>query len=103
MLAYFSSPAPATAPPKRSTAASNTSDAVPSASGASLTTSLARYSKPEDSDPNYTLDCEKPTKVHLVRNDIVHFYPGPITSKELDTLASVIHALRPITEAPVMT
>ncbi len=54
--------APATDPPKPSTDASNTYEAQPSASATSPTTSPDACSKPEDSDPNYTLLCEEPVK-----------------------------------------
>ena len=47
--------------PKRSTAASNTYAAPPSDSVTSPTTSPAASSKPEDSDPNYTLNYEEPS------------------------------------------
>ena len=53
-------PAPATAPPRRSTADSNTSAAPPSASATSPTTSPAACSRPAASDPDYTLDCDEP-------------------------------------------
>ena len=46
--------------PRRSTAASNTSAAPPSASATSPTTSPDPCSRPADSDPDYTLDCEEP-------------------------------------------
>ena len=42
-------------------AASNTSAAQPSASATSPTTSPDAYSKPADSDPDYTLDSEEPS------------------------------------------
>lgn len=54
-------PPPATAPPKRSTADSNTSAAQPSDSATSPTTSPEACSSPEDSDRNYTPECEEPT------------------------------------------
>ena len=53
-------PAPATDPPRRSTDDSNTSAAPPSGSATSPTTSPDAYSKPADSDPDYTLDSEEP-------------------------------------------
>ena len=46
--------------PKPSTGASNTYAAPPSDSAISPTTSPAASSKPEDSDPNYTLNYEAP-------------------------------------------
>ena len=49
-----------TAPPRRSTADSNTSAAPPSGSATSPTTSPDPYSRPAASDPDYTLDCEEP-------------------------------------------
>ena len=51
---------PATAPPKPSTAASNTYAAPPSDSETSPTTSPEHSSKPEDSNPNYTPNYEEP-------------------------------------------
>ena len=48
------------APPKPSTAASNTYAAPPSDSETSPTTSPEHSSKQEDSDPNYTLNYEEP-------------------------------------------
>ncbi len=56
-------PAPATDPPKRSTAASNTSADPPSASATSPTTSPDPYSNPAASDLSYTLECDEPVKV----------------------------------------
>ena len=53
-------PTPATAPPKPSTAASNTYAAPPSDSETSPTTSPEHSSKPEDSNPNYTPNYEEP-------------------------------------------
>ena len=53
------------APPKPSTAASNTYAALPSDSETSPTTSPAASSKPEDSDPNYTLNYEEPVKYRI--------------------------------------
>ena len=52
----------ATARPRRSTDDSNTSAAPPSDSATSPTTSPDRCSRPADSDPDYTLDCEEPLK-----------------------------------------
>ena len=52
--------APATDPPKRSTAGSSTSADPPSASATSPTTSPDAYLRPADSDPDYTVDCEEP-------------------------------------------
>ena len=54
ILAYFSNPAPATAPPKPSTAASNTYADPPSGSETSPTSSPEHSSKQADSNPNYT-------------------------------------------------
>lgn len=54
------------APPKPSTAASNTYAAPPSDSETSPTTSPEHSSKQEDSDPNYTLNYEEPDIVKLV-------------------------------------
>ncbi len=62
VLAYFDRPARPTAQPKRSMADSNTSEAPPSASGTSPTTSPDRCSRPADSGPTYTVDCEEPVK-----------------------------------------
>ena len=53
-------PTPATAPPKLSTAASNTYAAPPSDSETSATTSPERSSRPADSNPNYTPNYEEP-------------------------------------------
>lgn len=58
-------PAPATDPPKPSTADSNTSAAQHSASATSPTTSPDHYSKPAASDHNYTLDHEEPVKCSI--------------------------------------
>ncbi len=55
-------PARRTAPPRPSKTGSNTSAAAPSGSGTRRTTSHARRSKPADSDPDYTLDCDEPGK-----------------------------------------
>src|SRR5690606_14398501 len=46
--------------PRRSTAASSTYAAPPSASGTSPTTSPEACSRPGASDPDYTLDCDEP-------------------------------------------
>jgi transposase len=59
-LGLLTGPAPATARPRRSTAASNTYAARPSASATSPTTSPDHYWRPADSDPDYTLHCEEP-------------------------------------------
>ena len=67
VLAYFDRQAPATGPPRRSTAASSTCAAPPSDSATSPTTSLDPYSKPAASDSNYTLDCEGPPKGRLAQ------------------------------------
>lgn len=56
MLAYFERPAPATAPPKRLTAPSSTSETAPSACATSPTTPPAHYSKQANSNPNDTHD-----------------------------------------------
>ena len=53
-------PAPATAPPKRSTAASSTSAAPPWVSATSPTTSPDHSWKPADSNPDYTVIHEEP-------------------------------------------
>lgn len=37
-------------------------------------------------------------RVRMIRNDVMHFSPDPITSQELDTLASAMRMLRLITE-----
>ena len=60
VLAYFDRPAPATDPPKRSTAGSNTYAAPLSASATSRTTSPDRCSRPAGSRRDYTLVCEEP-------------------------------------------
>jgi transposase len=60
VLADFDRPAPPTGRPRRSTAASNTSAAQPSASATSPTTSPDRLRRPAGSDPDYTLDHEEP-------------------------------------------
>ena len=60
ILAYFDHPTPATAPPKPSTAASNTYADPHSDSETSPTTSPEHSSKPEDLDPNYTPNYEEP-------------------------------------------
>src|SRR5262249_39827131 len=53
-------PAHPTAPPRRSTAGSNTCGAPPSDSATSPTTSPDPCSRPAASDPDYTLDREEP-------------------------------------------
>ena len=63
VLAYFDRPGTSNGPTEAICAASNTSAAPPSNSGTSPTTSPAACSKPADSDPTYTLDCEEPFKV----------------------------------------
>ena len=55
-------PTPPMALPKPSTGALNTYAAPPSDSATSPTPSPAASSKPEDSDPNYTLNYEEPSK-----------------------------------------
>ena len=61
ILTYFDRPPPpAMAPPKPSTAASNTYAALPSDSGTSPTTSTEHSSKQEGSDPNYTPNYKEP-------------------------------------------
>ena len=60
VLAYFDRPRTTNCPPKRSTAGSNTYVAPPSVSATSPTTSHDHYSKPADSGPSYTLDCDEP-------------------------------------------
>lgn len=39
-------------------------------------------------------------RVRLIRNDVMHFSPDPITPEELDTLASAMRTLRLITDDP---
>ena len=53
-------PTPVTVRPKRSTAASNTYAAPPSASATCTTTSPDHCSTPAASDPEYTLFCDEP-------------------------------------------
>ena len=65
ILAYFDHPTPAMAPPKSSTAPSNTYAAPPSDSATSPTTSPEHSSKLEDSRPNYTPNYEEPVKWRL--------------------------------------
>lgn len=62
VLGYFAGPAPATDPPKRSTDGSSPAEAQRSASATSRTMSRDHCSKPEDSDPAYTLECDEPAK-----------------------------------------
>ena len=63
ILAYITPPpTPQAAPPKPSTHPSNTYAAPHSGSAISPTTSPAASSKQEDSDPNYTLNYEEPSK-----------------------------------------
>ena len=63
ILAFSSTtPAPATAPPKRSTASSNASEEQPEDSAASPTTSPDPYSTPAGSDPSSTHSCEEPLR-----------------------------------------
>lgn len=62
VLGYFAGPAPATDPPKRSTDGSSPAEAQRSASATSRTMSRDHCSKPEDSDPAYTLECDEPVK-----------------------------------------
>ena len=69
VLAYFDHPRTSTtAPANRSTAASNTSADPPTAPATSPTMSHAACSKPADSDPHYTLDCEEPPNHHYDRH-----------------------------------
>jgi len=63
VLAYFDRPAPPTAPPRRSTAASNICAAQPWDFATSPTTSPDHYWKPADSNPNYTLNYEEPVRL----------------------------------------
>jgi hypothetical protein len=65
-------PAPATDPPKRSTAASNTSAAPPSDSATSPTTSPDPYSNPAHSDP----DCTPIVKSHIKADSLHARTPG---------------------------
>ena len=61
ILAFFRPPRHfKTAPPKRSTASSNTSQAQPEESATSPTTSPDPYSTPAGSDPSSTHSCEEP-------------------------------------------
>ena len=62
ILAYFDRPHTSNAVPKPSTAVSNTYADPHSDSETSPTTSPEHSSKQEDSDPNYTLNYEEPTK-----------------------------------------
>ena len=60
ILAYFDHPTPATAPPKPSTDASNTSAASPKDSSTTETTAYACLLHSGDSNTSYTLKCEEP-------------------------------------------
>jgi hypothetical protein len=66
VLAYFDRPGTSNGPTERSTAASNTPAAQPSASATSLTTSPDRFWRPAGSGPDYTLDHEEP----LIRSSL---------------------------------
>ena len=57
---HHTTPTPATAPPKPSTHASNTSAASPKDSSTTETTAYAASSTPADSNTSYTLKCEEP-------------------------------------------
>ena len=60
---HHTTPTPATAPPKPSTHASNTSPASPKDSSTTETTAYADSSTPADSNTSYTLKCEEPVKL----------------------------------------
>ena len=60
VLAYFDRPGTSNGPTEAICDTSNTPAAPPSGSATSPTTSPDHYSRPADSDPNYTLDCEEP-------------------------------------------
>jgi hypothetical protein len=77
VLAYFGVPAPATAPPRRSTAGSSTCAVPHSGSATSRTTSPDRCSRPEASGRNYTLDREEPDVHPSTRQRIKALVGGP--------------------------
>jgi transposase len=60
VLAYFDRPGSSNGPTEAICDAWNTSEAPPSGSATSPTTSPDACTKPADSDPDYTLDCEEP-------------------------------------------
>ena len=63
-------PAPATAPPRRSTAGSSTCAVPHSGSATSRTTSPDRCSRPEASGRNYTLDRDEPVSLRDGRDGL---------------------------------
>ena len=65
VLAYFDRPGSSNGPTEAICDAWNTSEAPPSGSATSPTTSPDAYSKPADSDPDYTLDSEEPLEPDL--------------------------------------
>lgn len=60
VLAYFERPGTSNGPPRPPTAGSNTCGAPPSSFATSPTTSPDACSRPEASDPCYTVDCDEP-------------------------------------------
>ncbi|MEL7668753.1 MAG: hypothetical protein AAGU73_11235, partial [Actinomycetota bacterium] len=62
---------------------SNTSAAPPSASATSPTTSPDLYSRPADSDPDYTLNCDEPSKTDLKDSVVV---PGSVETELMNRL-----------------
>src|SRR3954453_2596586 len=81
-------PARTTDPLRRSTAGSNTSEAQPSASATSPTTSPDAYSKPADSDPDYTLDSEEPRNCQPI--GAFTGMPLTLTCEDSDRLAALV-------------
>jgi hypothetical protein len=77
VLAYFDQPGTPTGRPRRSTAASNSSAAQPSAFATSPTTSPDRFWRPAGSDPDYTLDHEEPHRLTDLRFPVWTRPAGP--------------------------
>src|SRR3954453_8039570 len=82
-------PAPATAPPRPSTADSNTYEAPPSASATSPTTSPDHSSRPAASDPDYALDHEEQDWEDSMNQGT---HPEELLAEVLDDVASVVGA-----------